>query len=200
MKNLHHLAGEIHKSLGIEGFRPRRFLRTIWGRVRRFGFHYDDTKEIVHEILSEILIKLENQEFRGQASVQTFAWRISQNICLKRLRRLTSLKRGGHFVHLPFDHYLHNVLHADPRTYNPLEILKRQEVYDLLHQCIERLENHEYRSVFSLLIQGYARREISEELDISLNRVDAVLHHGKKKLRRYLRRHVHPDPFQSFEL
>jgi len=140
MKQLHKLAGEIEKALHAEGRLACQFHRTIWSVVKRFGFHHDDAKDIVHETLSVLLIKVHKQEFRGHASFATFAYQISKNICLKRLKKLTCRKHGGDAIHIPLNTYITNTLAADPLRCNPLEILKTREREHLTRQCIAALE------------------------------------------------------------
>jgi RNA polymerase sigma factor (sigma-70 family) len=182
MKHLHNLAGEIEKAIHAEGRLAHQILRTIWSVVRRFGFQLEDAKDIVHETLSVLLMKVQNQEFRGHASLGTFAYQITKNLCLKRLKKLTCRKRGGDATHIPINNYVANTLQADPLHSNPLEILKKKESEHLVKQCIEALKHKEAREVLTLLLKGHPRHEISNLLNIPVKRVDAAISYGKKKL------------------
>ncbi len=141
MKHLQKLAKEVERAIQAEGRMARQFWCTIWSVVTRFGFKHEEAKDIVHETLSILLIKIHNREFRGHSSLGTFAYKISRNICLKRMKQLTCLKHGGSRIHIPIDAYVINTLQADPLRYNPLEILKKREHEHLVSQCIDALEH-----------------------------------------------------------
>jgi RNA polymerase sigma factor (sigma-70 family) len=185
MKDLLFLAREIEKALDLEGH-AHTCVDTLRGVVRRFGFTPADAMDIMHDILSEILYKIHTREFRGHASIITFTYQISKNTCLKRLDYLNRDKRGGNAPHLPLEHPKASVVEADPRHWNPLELLKRRELEHLIRQCIQALDDQEYRRVFLLFIEGYERAEISKYLNIPVARVDAVFNYGKKKLARMM--------------
>jgi RNA polymerase sigma factor (sigma-70 family) len=195
MKQLHTLAREIERVIGVkEQLVCPQFLKTILGSVTHFGFQSDEALEIVHETLSILLLKVQKQELRCKSSLKAFACGISRNICLKRIKALTRLKRRRDLIPLPIE-----TLEADPRHWNPLEILKRKETEQLIKQCIQMLEEQEYQEVFTLVFEGYRRHEISARLNLPVARIDAILSYGKKKLTQYVQKktRMKPSPFSG---
>lgn len=189
MKHIHALAREIERAIrNAEGRVADRFVKIAWDVARRFGFRHDEAREIVHETLSVVLITIHNQEFRGQAAVTSFTYQVGKNLCIKRLKHRNRLKRGGgKAIHQSLDRVLANMLAADPRHSNPLEILKQREHEALTRASIAALTKPDYRGVLSLLLDGYTREEICVALNLPLKRVNAIISYGPKLLTRAAR-------------
>lgn len=185
MKDLHKFAREIERAIGVKNrLACHKFLHAIVKRATRFGFGYEDAKEIAHETLSIVLLIAQKEELR---SLKALAHTISRNICIKRVKKKARLKHGQNIPHDPLEQVSYKLSEAEHRC-NPLEILKLREKAELVKKCIETFNNQEYQQVFALVMEDCPRHEISRQLNISVKRVDAILNYGRKKIRAYMRK------------
>lgn len=183
VQELEKLAEEVEKgSEAAEEQLARHFSKTIYSVAIRRGFPHDDALEIVQETLDAVFTKLRKHEFRRECKLSTFVYRIARNQCSKYIRTETRLKSGGTFKHISIEECI-NRLADDPFHSSPLALLTRKEIKAIVQQCVEALENPEYRKVFELILQEYERPEISKMLGIPVERYDAITCYGRKKLK-----------------
>ncbi|PID56980.1 hypothetical protein CSB45_08635 [candidate division KSB3 bacterium] len=183
MNYLRSFARDVERSLGTrERLACPSFLKSTVKYAQKLGCHPEDAREIVYESLSVLLIKAQKQELRSKSSLKALTRRITHHRCVAHLKRKFSRKRGCGADHFAFDESFHHVQYDLTHHCDPLQLLTKQETWTLVMQWIDSLKHEDYRAVFTLRMNGYERREISEKLCLPLKRIDTILHHGQKQL------------------
>lgn len=164
------------------------FWQKIYNFATRFEFAHEEIVDIVHETICAMLFHLRNQEFRGEASFETFVIGIGKHICLDQLKKIKQKKKTENIV--PFSIEEKNSIEAQFSLYGDpaqLQHIHEKEEEELLKRCFDTIfSDKEEWAIFTLLAKSYGRKEISDLLDIPLERVDKKIHYGKKKLQQYV--------------
>ena len=122
---------------------------------------HDDANDILQDVFVKAWINLEN--FRGEAKLTTWLYRITANICLDYVKRR---KRDRHD---PLS--LHEGENAEFAAFNyPIEQeLEKIELRDHVQQVLWKM-NPNYRAVLVLRdIYGFSYEEVASILQISLS-------------------------------
>jgi RNA polymerase sigma-70 factor, ECF subfamily len=141
--------------------------------VRRLAGPEADIEDLVHDVFLVALRRY--HEFRGDAEVSTWLFRITQLIVRKRRFR----RRLHGFLNLVFRG--HSAALA-PRSPTPLEELERRQQCALLYQALDRLPE-KYRTPIILFdIDGRSASEVASLLGLKVNTVWVRIHRARGKL------------------
>ncbi|MBM3296103.1 MAG: sigma-70 family RNA polymerase sigma factor [Candidatus Aminicenantes bacterium] len=139
-------------------------------RVRRaLGGDIPDWEDVVNEILTQVLEKVRNGEFRGECSLGTFIYTVTSRRIVDFIRQKTKILRNGPEPAEPLD---------------PQESLESREKSDQLVRHIRTLKP-KYRDVlFLFYFQELKREEVARRLGITPAKVSERLHYAQKLLRK----------------
>jgi RNA polymerase sigma-70 factor (ECF subfamily) len=144
-------------------------------KAYRLCLGYSGDADIARDLLQESFIKVWQhfEEFRHEAALSTWIYRITVNTCLGHLRnaersRTDRLKR-----------------HHEEIAEVPDE---RDAQLELLHQCIGELEEQD-RIIISLVLESIPQKEIATITGISEGNVRVKIHRIKDKLTQLYSRH-----------
>jgi RNA polymerase sigma-70 factor (ECF subfamily) len=141
--------------------------------VRRLAGPGADIEDLVHDVFLVALRR--HREFRGDAEVSTWLFRIAQFIVRKHCFR----RRLHGFLNLMFRG--HSTAQA-PHSPTPLEELERRQQCALLYQALDRLPE-KYRTPIILFdIDGRTAAEVAELLGIKVNAVWVRIHRARARL------------------
>lgn len=151
--------------------RERLFVRLFEERragVRRLCYSYLNSASEVDDLFQEIMTNVWKSlpNFRGDAKLSTWVYRIAVNTALIHRRRQ---KPSEKLLDLP-DHRV--------STQRDLE---RQERLDALHQAIAQLGDQD-RLIVSLLLEGLDYKEIADVTGITANYVGVKISRIKQAL------------------
>ncbi|MBN2198303.1 MAG: sigma-70 family RNA polymerase sigma factor [Candidatus Aminicenantes bacterium] len=143
-------------------------------RVRRaLGGDIPDWEDVVNEILTQVLEKVRNGEFRGESSLGTFIYTVTSRRIVDFIRRKTKILKSGPEPSVPPD---------------PQESLEASERADQLVRHIRMLKP-KYRDVlFLFYFQELTREEVALKLGITPAKVSERLHYAQKLLRKKIRK------------
>ena len=164
----------------FEDFQPKiyRYLTRIVGE--------DEADDLTQEVFVRVSKAL--MDFRGEAKLSTWIYRIATNVAIDRLRSPSyrlNVRQGD--LELTVDRELEGVVERDVWTGERVptveQALVRKQMNECIRSFIEGLPEH-YRLVLVLAdLEGLRNKEIAEILDISLNTVKIRLHRARQKLR-----------------
>ena len=158
-----------------------QLVRTHQDRVYRTVLHMvrdpDDAWDIAQDVFVRAFEKL--SEFRGEAQVSTWLYRIAVNLALNHLRT-ARLRR---FLRLD------DAQHALPATAPlPSEIMERTELQQLIDRAIETLPPKQ-KAVFALrYYEELPYEQIADVLHTSVGGLKANYHHAIRKIEAYVRK------------
>ncbi|OGD10330.1 MAG: hypothetical protein A2Y86_04110 [Candidatus Aminicenantes bacterium RBG_13_62_12] len=139
-------------------------------RVRRaLGGDIPDWEDVVNEILTQVLEKVRNGEFRGDSTLGTFIYTVTSRRIVDFIRQKMKVLKNGPEPAIPPD---------------PHESLEARERADQLVRHIRMLKP-KYRDVlFLFYFQELPREEVARRLDITPAKVSERLHYAQKLLKK----------------
>lgn len=156
----------------------RTYQKRVYWHIRKMVIDHDEADDLVQETFIKAWKGLTN--FREEAALFTWLYRIATNLCLSHL----SKKRKRFF--LP----IHNItaeLTASLVAATPLE--SAEQINFKLQQAILRLP-HKQRLVFNLrYYEELPYEQMSEILGTSVGALKASYHIASKKVEEYLQQH-----------
>ncbi len=140
--------------------------------IKSIGSQTPDWEDIVEEILTNVIEKIQTGQFRGESSIGTFIYTITQ----RRIIDFIRLKSKS-FSHVP-----------EPEPYkSPVEALENKEMADLAYQAIKKLKP-KYREILYLYYyRGLTREEVAQRLGITPKKVSERVHYALKLVKKNLK-------------
>lgn len=168
-----------------------RYERKIFNLIYRIIGDYDDAADLTQDTF--VLAYRSFDDFRGDAAVYTWLYRIAVNVCKNRLRQkdrrqnieafsLDDEEKGI------FERITEGGLVDSPPT--PERALEREEMRQFVENAISSLPA-DYRIVVVLRdLQGLTYREIAEAADLSVDVVKTRLARAREMLRRKIQHYI----------
>lgn len=165
------------------GFQPKivRYLTRLVGE--------QEAEDLAQEVFVKVAQGLEN--FRGEAQLSTWIYRIATNAALDRLRspafqRLAEKRPFGDSTTEGEENVDDRAVKKDPSVEQKLI---RKEMNECIRDFIENLPES-YRAVLTLSeLEGLKNAEVAEILGITLDTVKIRLHRARANLRKELQNH-----------
>ncbi len=160
-----------------------RYQKKVFNTCLGFVPNAQDAEDLCQEVFVQIFRSID--QFRQEASLSTWIYRISISKCLEQQRYNKRKKRMAYFKSLVGlgevgDHY------ASDAFDHPGVRLERQEVTKLLFDQIARLPDAQ-RVVFVLhKVEHLSHKEIGEIMDLSKAAVESLVFRAKRRLRKQL--------------
>ncbi len=145
----------------------------------RFVFNREDAEDLAQDVFVEVFRSLE--QFREEAKLSTWIYRIAVTKSLDHLRRLKRKKRFSSLKRIigitdPTEEI------AAPSNENPADALAGNERAEILLEALNSLPESQ-RTAFLLSKQeGYSQQEIADILKTSVSAVESLVHRAKKNL------------------
>jgi RNA polymerase sigma-70 factor, ECF subfamily len=139
-----------------------------------FGGDSQAAEDITQQVFLKIFTKI--QDFRGDAEITTWLYRITTNACIDEQRRK---KRFSFFTDLFGS--------KEPKTKRtPDEKLERQEISGEVQKALLTIDAKFRLPILLKYVEGLSYREIADVLDCSEGTVASRLNRGNKLLARKL--------------
>jgi RNA polymerase sigma factor (sigma-70 family) len=144
-----------------------------------------EAEDAAQEVFIEVFRSVGN--FRGDASLSTWIYRIAVTKSLQEIRRKRRQKRFAHFVPRIHGEEEPSDCVGDPDLRNqPLAQLEDKERADILYRALGQLPESQ-RVAFTLhKIEGLSYQKIAAIMDASLPAVESLIHRAKTNLRKRL--------------
>lgn len=150
-----------------------RYRPIISFRVRKaLGAQNTDCEDLVSEILSQVLEKLQSGEFRGESSLGTFVYTITSRRIVDYIREKTKVMKYA----------------PEPAPFpDPQETVEAAEMSEKVKRALARLKP-KYREVLYLYyFQELSREEVAERLKVSTRKVSELVNYALKLIRKELK-------------
>ncbi|MET4076079.1 sigma-70 family RNA polymerase sigma factor [Hymenobacter sp. UYCo722] len=158
-----------------------RIYRTVFALLR----NPEEAEDVAQEVFVEVYQTI--GRFRGEASLNTWLYRLATSRALKNLRRARTKKRFAYFTSLlGFDN---DVLHEPPDHAHPLALLEGQQQLRLLLAHIARLPDQQQVAFTLRHEQELSYEQIAAVLGTTVAAVESLLF----RARHTLRKHVQPS-------
>ncbi len=150
-----------------------RYRPIITFRVRKaLGAQNTDCEDLVSEILSQVVEKIQTGEFRGESSLGTFVYTITSRRIIDYIREKTRVMKYA----------------PEPDPYpDPQETLEVVEMSEKVKKALSRLKP-KYREVLYLYYyQEFSREEVAARLGVSPRKVSELVNYALKLIRKELK-------------
>jgi RNA polymerase sigma-70 factor (ECF subfamily) len=159
--------------------------RMVFNIARRIMSTHEDAEDVVQESFKLAFIHLRN--FKGESRFSTWLTRIVTNAALMRLRRNNVCRE------LPLDESPESERHASrfdlaDQSLDPEQLYVQEERHRLLRKAVRKLAPGMRRAIE---LRAFDERSITETarlMGVSVGSVKARVFHGRRKLRRLLKR------------
>jgi RNA polymerase sigma-70 factor (ECF subfamily) len=151
--------------------------RSHAAQIFNLCLHYLQQKEEAEEATQDIFVKAHRHlaEFRAEAQVQTWLYRIAVNHCLDSIRRRRSRARWLSFI--PF-------LAQEPKNFaHPAAALEDKEAVENIFACIDKLPDGQRTALILKSLENLPQQEIAEIMGISVKAVESNLSRARANLR-----------------
>ena len=148
------------------------------------------------DLTQEVFVKVDKalKEFRGEAMLSTWIYRIATNTAMDRLRSSSFKQQDRESVSSETMNEIvaelkeRNVWTGEKEPEVDQQLI-RQEMDSCIREYIDQLSD-DYRAVLVLSeVEGFKNREVAEILGVSLNTVKIRLHRARAKLKELLGNH-----------
>lgn len=162
----------------VEGY-GGRVLNTCLGMLRSV----QDAEDLTQEVFVRVYER--RDQFRGEARLSTWIYRITVNLCLAHLRKARRQKRFAFLTSLWGDDGT-SLRHDAPDYVHPGILAEQQEEAALLFRAIDHLPDKQ-RAVFVLVyVEGLPQTKVAATLESSVGAVESLLQRAKQRLRQEL--------------
>lgn len=139
-----------------------------------------DAEDIAQEVFIQVYRSI--QQFKGEAALATWIYRITTSKCLDQLRSKKRKKRFG-FISALFT--TDNTPLYEPEEFNhPGVQLDRKEEAAILFKLVEQLPENQRTAFILNKVEELSYREIADILNTSESAVDSLLQRAKQNLRK----------------
>ncbi|MBS2211184.1 RNA polymerase sigma factor [Carboxylicivirga mesophila] len=144
-----------------------------------------DAEDIAQEVFIEMFRSLKN--FRKDASVSTWLYRLSVNKSLDFIRQSKRQKRGSGKVGLMEKNDLERLSISNRQM--PSDGMEEDDKKKLLYMAIEQLPERQKKAIILSQIKELKQQEVAEIMETTIASVESLLVRAKRKLKETLIRH-----------
>ncbi len=139
------------------------------------------------DVTQEVFVKVfeEFDQFRGEAQLQTWIYRIAVNKSLDFLRAQKAKKRSGILVRLFGDDKTESVFEI-PDFVHPGVVLERKEQSKVLFKAIDQLPEAQKSAFVLAKLEGLSYLEIANVLNTTVPSVESLLFRARANLKKQL--------------
>ena len=139
------------------------------------------------DVTQEVFVKVfeEFDQFRGEAQLQTWIYRIAVNKSLDFLRAQKAKKRSGILVRLFGDDTVESVFEI-PDFMHPGVVLERKEQSKVLFKAIDQLPEAQKSAFVLAKLEGLSYVEIANVLKTTVPSVESLLFRARANLKKQL--------------
>ncbi len=142
----------------------------------------EDAEDLAQEVFIEVFKSVDN--YRGDAAVSTWLYRLSVNKSLDFIRSANRQKRGkGLVTNLEKVELERHPLEQAPLASDQMEAEERRR---LLHWGIEQLPDRQKLAITLSKLDELNQQEVAEIMGTSVSSVESLLVRGKKRLKEVL--------------
>ncbi|HEY1040801.1 MAG TPA: RNA polymerase sigma factor [Bacteroidia bacterium] len=143
----------------------------------------EDAEDITQEVFIEVFNSVKN--FKGDAKLSTWIYRITVTKCLEHQRKKSRKKRFGFMQSLfgESDKPSRDI----PHFYHPGVQLENKERASILYLAIDQLPERQRTAFILNKTEDLSYAEIAEVMEISLSSVESLLVRAKQNLQEHLK-------------
>ncbi|MDQ2798691.1 MAG: sigma-70 family RNA polymerase sigma factor [Armatimonadota bacterium] len=169
-----------------------RYKNKVFNYLVRMMGSSDDAEDLTQEVFLRLYTSIDS--FRGQSSLNTWLFRIANNLCIDQFRRQKKHRAVAYslddaaYGNGAEDEGGHDVSDS---TYEPHRLLERQELGQQIQQALEALPEKLRATLILHDIEGLPYEEIAQVVNCPLGTVKSRLFNARQQLKQRLSGYVH---------
>lgn len=169
-----------------------RYKNKVFNYLVRMMGSSDDAEDLTQEVFLRLYTSIDS--FRGQSSLNTWLFRIANNLCIDQFRRQKKHRAVAYslddaaYGNGVEDEGGHDVSDS---TYEPHRLLERQELGQQIQQALEALPEKLRATLILHDIEGLPYEEIAQVVNCPLGTVKSRLFNARQQLKQRLAGYVH---------
>lgn len=150
----------------------------VYTMAYKYALKAEDAEEITQDVFLQVHDKL--SEFRNEAKLETWIYRITIN---KSIDFLRSKKRHKNQVHQSHGELS---IHLKSKSRDPAQILESDQGIQNLMHCIRQLPDKQQEALILLKMEQKSQKEVAEIMDCSRKAVESLFQRAKTNLKKLL--------------
>jgi RNA polymerase sigma factor (sigma-70 family) len=153
----------------------RRYRPVVGFSVKKaLGPNYPDWEDVVQDVLTQVITKLQTGEFRGECSLGTFIYTITKRRIVDCIRQKSKVKV--------------EMTEVATSASGPEESLMKKERAELVSRALFKLKPKFREILYLYYYKELSREEVAARLGLSERQVSERLYYAQKVLSKVLRR------------
>jgi RNA polymerase sigma-70 factor (ECF subfamily) len=161
----------------------RDHARILFRAARRLGFAEPEAEDLVQEVFTTFLERLDR--FEGRSHLQTWLFGILHRKALERRRATAADERND-----PIDEVFESRFDQKGEWSRPPADLERlflsKELGELIHGCMDGLPVNQREAFVLREVEGFETSEICKILEVSVTNFGVLIHRARARLRECL--------------
>lgn len=150
-----------------------KYRSVISFRVKKsLGTYNPDWEDVVNEIITNVVEKVNKGEFRGDSSIGTFIYTITSRRIVDYIRQKSKVMK---------------YVQESPPFPDPQEQVEKKERDELIARSIKKLKPKYKDILYLYYFKGLSREEVARKLDISPRRVSERVNYSLKLLKKIIK-------------
>lgn len=150
-----------------------RYMHLVYGVCLKYLNDRERSKDAVNGIFEHLITEIPKFEIK---SFKPWLYVVCKNYCLMELRRQKSRKNQA-------DKLLQVQNMESTSSLHPIDEAPDLKLEENLARCIERLKEEQRKCILMFYYEEYCYKEISEQLEIPVNKVKSYIQNGKRNLK-----------------
>ena len=168
-----------------------RFKNRVYNTCLGFLHNRQDAEDAAQEVFIRIFESI--GDFRGDASLATWIYRIAVTRSLEVIRYRKRGKRRAFFESLTSESEATAGAADEEYFEHPGVALEQKERAGILFREIEKLPENQKVAFTLHKVEGLAYKEIAEVMDTTLSAVESLMHRAKRNLRKQLQEYYYDE-------
>ena len=157
------------------------YQKTVINICYRFLLNKEDAEDVSQEVFIEAYHSI--RDFRGEAKLGTWIYRIAVSKSLDEIKKRNRKKRISSVGKTIGIEFISNLLAGNDR---PDKTVEEKEGYSALLETLGRLPENQRIALTLSKIEDHSSTDIAEIMEISLTAVDSLIYRAKQNLKAIL--------------
>ncbi|MPQ47567.1 sigma-70 family RNA polymerase sigma factor [Marinifilum sp. N1E240] len=150
-----------------------RYMHLVYGVCLKYLKDRERAKDAVNVIFEHLITEIPKFEIKN---FKSWLFVVCKNFCLMEIRKQKSRKTQSDKFLLIQDMESEEVLH-------PIDESPDLKLEESLKKCIDRLKEQQQKCILSFYYEEKCYKEISETLNLPINKVKSYIQNGKRNLK-----------------
>lgn len=161
------------KDLGILGTLYHRYIHLVYGVCLKYLKNRDESKDAVMQIFEKLIVEIERHNI---VTFRSWLYVMTKHYCMRQLQTESSKRKK--FQQFSNEQFMESAMDLSPLDEEP-----EKDLSAALKECIEGLRKEQKICIELFYFQEKCYQEISDKLDIPLNKVKSHIQNGKRNLK-----------------